>query len=552
MNAGNNGKGAISLKLMISLLVALLLVPLAAVGVQAAPGDVVLVSTNAGGLQGDANCQWPRMTPDGRYVAFQSSSTNLIPGVSGQQIYRKDLQTGEIRLVSARPGGTQGNNPSSYPDISSDGRYVVFYTQATNLITPNTTGTQVFRKDLETGEVRLVSANAGGAEGDALSYYPRISSDGRYVAFHSNATNLVTPATTGLQVFRKDMETGEVDLASADAGGTYGDGGAAYIPDITPDGRYVCFTSTSTNLVIPATSGQELFRKDLETGEIKLVSSDAAGLESNPSNGYPSCTPDGRYVSFASNANQPYPRSGRPAGLPQGPGYGGDRIRLRGRRGGAGDGRLVHVFVHLGGRTLRGLRAPLPPTSSPGSVGGEVYRKDLSTATIILVSADAGGTQGDNNSSFPSMDPEGRYVAFHSNSTNLVTPNTTNNQVFRKELALPVPTITSISPAKGPAGTEVTIQGQDFRGERMSGYVTFGAIQATEYTAWSEGEIKCLVPPGGTGPMDVWVTTAGGASNRVDFVVTRRPFTWPRATPGRASRSTCAWAMRGSLPWRSP
>jgi Tol biopolymer transport system component len=162
--------------------------------------------------------------------------------------------------------------------MTPDGRYVVFHSIASNLV-PGVASQQVYRKDLQTGQIRLCSANAAGTQGDNASYYPVISSDGRYVAFYSQATNLVTPATVNMQVFRKDLETGEIELASANAGGTPGDGGAVYIPDITPDGRFVCFTSTSTNLVTPATAGQELFRKDMDTGEIKLVSSDAAGVE---------------------------------------------------------------------------------------------------------------------------------------------------------------------------------------------------------------------------------------------------------------------------------
>ena len=246
-----NRRRMTSLKLMISLLIALLIVPLATAGVVAAPGDVVLVSSDA--------------------------------------------------------AGAQGNNGSAWQRISSNGRYVVFHSTATNLVTPATTGQQVFRKDLLTGEVRLVSADAAGAQGNAASTFPVISDDGRYVAFHSQATNLVTPATSGLQVFRKDLVTGEVKLCSADAAGVQGNGAATYIPDISSDGRYVSFTSESTNLVTPATSGRELFSKDMLTGEVKLCSADAAGAESNLNNGYPSYSCDARYVSFFSNASNLIP-----------------------------------------------------------------------------------------------------------------------------------------------------------------------------------------------------------------------------------------------------
>ena len=121
---------------------------------------------------------------------------------------RAQAGPGDVVLVSSDTAGAQGNNESQYPRMSSDGRYVVFQSTATNLVTPATTNEQVFRKDLLTGEVKLCSADIGGVEGNAASFNPVISSDGRYVAFHSTATNLVAPATTNWQIFRKDMLTG--------------------------------------------------------------------------------------------------------------------------------------------------------------------------------------------------------------------------------------------------------------------------------------------------------------------------------------------------------
>ena len=125
-----------------------------------------------------------------------SVASNLISGVTGQQIYRKDLITGEVKLVSCDAAGAQGNNVSQSLAMSYDGRYVVFYSAATNLVTPATTGQQIFRKDLLTGEVKLVSCDASGVPGNSASAYPCISSDGRYVAFVSIATNLI-PGVSG-------------------------------------------------------------------------------------------------------------------------------------------------------------------------------------------------------------------------------------------------------------------------------------------------------------------------------------------------------------------
>jgi Tol biopolymer transport system component len=338
-------------------------------------GETILCSADAAGAQGNDISYSSSISSDGRYVAFFSVANNLIPGVSGIQVYRKDLLTGSILLVSCNAAGTQGDDFSASPKMSSDGRYVAFFSIATNLII-GVTGTQVFRKDLLTGDIMLCS-NAAGALGNGASRAPSITSDGRYVTFDSLSTNLVTPATTGQQVFRKDTVTGAVKLCSSNAAGSQGNGSSNY-HTIAPDGRYVTFDSLSTNLVTPATTGQQVFRKDLETGEVRLVSADATGTQGNSSSSSPDITPDGRYVAFSSFSTN-----------------------------------LI-----------------------AGVSGQHVYRKDLVTGGIILCSADPAGTPADNPNDYPAISSDGRFTAFHSNATNLI-PGVIGQQIFRKELVVP-------------------------------------------------------------------------------------------------------------------
>ena len=420
-----------------ALLLALLMLPFATAVVQAAPGDVELVSKDAAGLQGNNVSNWPRISADGNYIVFQSVATNLVtPNTTGQQVFRKNVLTGEVRLVSADSAGTQGNGASSLPVVSDDGRYVAFHSSSTNLVTPNTTGTEVFRKDMLTGEVKLVSANAAGTEGDGASSTPAISADGRYVAFYSSSTNLVSPATTGTQVFRKDLTTGEVKLASADAAGTQGNGGPVYWPDISSSGRYVSFTSTSTNLVTPATSGQELFSKDMLTGEIKLASSDAAGAESNNANGYPSYSDDARYVSFASNATNLIPAVGFQQVYRKDLISGAIALVSADASGAQGIGMSTYSSLSADGRFVA-FDSSATNLVAPATTGNQIFRKDMAGGEVLLASSTAAGAQGNLFSSAASMTPDARYVAFHSSATNLVTPATTGTQIFRKELTAP-------------------------------------------------------------------------------------------------------------------
>ncbi|MBC7230291.1 MAG: PD40 domain-containing protein [Actinobacteria bacterium] len=421
------------------LLLALLLLALPAGSAQAAPGDIAVVSSEAAGTLGNSASSCPVISSDGRYVAFRSRATNLVtPATSGLQVFRKDTETGEVRLVSANAAGEQGNGFSTTTAISADGRYVAFYSDSTNLVTPGTSEQQVFRKDMVTGEVRLVSANAAGTQGNHPSSLSSISADGRYVAFNSRATNLVTPATSGLQVFRKDTETGEVRLVSANAAGAQGNGVVhPFEPDISLDGRFVCFTSDSTDLVAPATSGREIFRKDMETGEVALVSANAAGAESNMSNGFPSCSGDGRFVSFTSNADNLIP------GVPAGQVYRKDMVSgaivlvSSDAVGNPADLGSQYSSISEDGRyvALQSNATNLVDGDANGKL--DIFRKDLVTWKMELVSASAAGVQGDDHSEYPVISGDGRYVAFHSSATNLIPTPTTTEQVFRKELAAP-------------------------------------------------------------------------------------------------------------------
>ena len=132
-------------------------------------------------------------------MAFHSSATNLVNGDtnSAYDIFVHDRETGKTTRVSVRTNGVQGDGNSYYPSISSDGRYVAFYSYATNLVNGDTNDVyDIFVHDRQTGETRRVSVRTNGVQGDGNSAYPSISG-GRYVAYESEATNLVNKDTNG-------------------------------------------------------------------------------------------------------------------------------------------------------------------------------------------------------------------------------------------------------------------------------------------------------------------------------------------------------------------
>ena len=156
------------------------------------------VSAASDGTESNSSSYQPSISADGRYVAFYSDANNLISGDTNgtSDIFVHDRQTGTTERVSAASDGTEGNSYSSEPSISADGRYVAFYSDANNLVSGDTNGTSdIFVHDRQTETTERVSAASDGTESNSSSYQPSISADGRYVAFYSDANNLVSRDT---------------------------------------------------------------------------------------------------------------------------------------------------------------------------------------------------------------------------------------------------------------------------------------------------------------------------------------------------------------------
>jgi len=194
-------------------------------------------------------------------VAFTSGATNLVPGDSGSypDVFVHDTQTGTTSRVSVDSAGVEGNGSSVFPSISADGRYVTFYSTASNLVSGDTNGeTDIFLHDTVSDVTTRVSVDSSGMQGDNDSFSPVISGNGRYVAFWSRARNLVAD-DTNLQddVFFHDTITGNTARVSLDAQGAESMNGSSREPAISADGRYVAFETSATNLVTNDTNGHQ-------------------------------------------------------------------------------------------------------------------------------------------------------------------------------------------------------------------------------------------------------------------------------------------------------
>ena len=330
------------------------------------------LSIDSSGAQGNNDSCEPMLSEDGRYVAFSSRAANLVPGDTNgiSDVFVHDRQTQAIERVSVDSNGVQGDSSSFTPSISADGRYVAFHSIATNLVSGDTNGSpDIFVHDRQTQAIERVSVDSNGVQGDSESYAPSISADGRFVSFESTATNLVSGDTNGYSdIFVHDRQTKTTERVSVDSSGVEGDSDSL-APSISADGRFVAFYSIATNLVSGDTNGySDIFVDDRQTKTTERVSVDSSGVEGDSESVAPSISAGGRFVSFESAATN----------------------LVSGDTNGFFD-----IFVY-----------------------------DLQTNAIQRLSVDSNGVQGDSDSNMASISADGRYVAFHSYATNLVSGDT--------------------------------------------------------------------------------------------------------------------------------
>jgi Tol biopolymer transport system component len=396
-------------------------------------GTTQRVNTGAGGVQanGPSRVFFSSISTDGRYVVFSSRATNLVAGDTNgvEDVFVRDCQSGTTERVSVGAGGAQSNQVSHSGTITPDGAYVAFYSEAANLVANDTNGfADVFVRDRAGATTERVSLATGGTQGDFVSLEPSISSDGRFVAFYSGAANLVPGDTNGTyDVFLRDRQSGATERVSVATGGTQGDSASVY-PSISADSRFVAFYSAATNLVAGDTNAAaDVFVHDRLMDTTERVDVDSSGSQPDGGAGIASISGDGRYVAFASYATNLVPdddthgysdifvrdrlhvvRTTEMVSVDSS-GVQGNSVSLWGSI--SGDGR--YVAFRSGSRLA----------NDPGSFY-DIFVRDLQSGTTECASVDSSesGANGDSTSSFISAD--GRYVAFNSLASNLVTGDT--------------------------------------------------------------------------------------------------------------------------------
>ena len=275
-------------------------------------GETTRVSVATGG--GQAAGSWTYLddlSADGRYVAFSSSATNLVPGDTDgdYDVFVHDRATGVTTRVSLASGGAQTEGDACCGSLSDDGRYVSFSSWATNLVAGDTNGYgDVFVHNRLTGDTSRVSVATWGGQANYYSYGGALSADGRIVVFASAANNLAYGDSNGLwDVFAHDRLTRTTTRVSVGPGGlqaTAHSGGPTFPPPaVSADGRYVTFMSNASNLVAGDTNGvSDVFVHDRVTATTARVSVGSGGVQANAWSREAAVNADGRYVAFLSDA----------------------------------------------------------------------------------------------------------------------------------------------------------------------------------------------------------------------------------------------------------
>ncbi len=383
----------------------------------------------------------PSISADGRFVAFSSFSSDLVPEDTNDEsdVFVRDLQEQATQLVSVATGGDQANSSNFDPSISADGTSVAFSSDASNLVPGDgNDASDVFVRDLTDGTTERVSVDAAGDDPNGSSFAPSVSADGRFVAFESFASDLIAGDDGFDGVFVRDLLENTTVRASVSDDGESRSGSE---PSIGADGDVVAFSSFDSDLVAGDDNGQvDVFVRDLGAGTTDRVSVAPDGTDADAFSEDPSISGDGRVVAFSSRATNlaggalggvsnvfarnvedeatqrvSVPRDGEAGALL--------RAAFSSEAAVSGDGR----FVAFSSDALDLV---------PGDDNGfeDVFVRDAVDGSVERVSVATDGGDADSPSSAPSISADGRYVAFVSFAFNLVDDGTIGGGIFVRDL----------------------------------------------------------------------------------------------------------------------
>jgi Tol biopolymer transport system component len=376
---------------------------------------------------------YPSISGSGRYVVFESGSANLVPGDTNMEtdVFVRDRKTGRTERVSVRSNGAQANSWSGYASVSANGRFVSFTSEASNLVAGDTNGVQdIFVHDRRTGRTTRASVDSRGRQGNDDSSASDISATGRFVVVSSTATNLVRDDANGYEdLFVHDRVTGTTRLVSVRSNGAQANAAAGNVDpgSISADGRFITFHTAASNLVKDDDNAvADVFVRDRVAGKTTRVSVSSAGDEANGSSRDASISGDGKLVSFTSDATNLFGSDAngdqdifvhnRNQGTTRRISVSSADEEADGFSGSpsiSGDGRYV-AFESFAENLI---------ANDTNNVT-DVFIRDRKRQTTVRVSLTNAGAEGNSESSYPFISANGRFVAFQSSATNLIGNDT--------------------------------------------------------------------------------------------------------------------------------
>ena len=408
--------------------------------------STLLVSQNSSGTSSNNVSQIADIDDSGRYIVFESIATNLstVNTLGLSQIYRKDTVTGEVTIVSVNATGQEAaNNASFNPRISSNGRYVVFESRATNLDPSISTGgiNQIYLKDLEDGSVEITSRDVNDAPDNSLNTAAnaRVSTDGRFVVFESADPDLspIMGINGITQVYLKDLSDGSVEMISQTSGGVAGEDYSGN-PDMTPNGSHIVFESIANNLTGSGSLRQIMIRSTTVPANLWEICVNSSDLDATQDCFNPSISDDGQLVTFELNQD----------GFESNDNNGFTDIYLR--LASAGPTRLVSLnswgtqsptngdstdaSISGNGEFIVFKSTATDILPSPGTnSSGHIYVRDVTTALydVIRVNNPESGSEATASTDSPVISGDGRYVAFDSIEQYTLTDDIGLRDVFR-------------------------------------------------------------------------------------------------------------------------
>lgn len=346
-------------------------------------------SGNDGTTAGGSGFQEVAISNDGRYVAFISRASDLVPNDTNNaaDVFVRDRQMQTTTRVSVATGGTQATadamgRAAENVNISGNGQFVVFGTWATNMVAGDTNNQEdVYLHDRNTGVTERISLSATGAQPNQLMRSSAISFDGRFVAFDGSATNIMVGTPGGYYI--RDRMTNTIDYASRATGATGSGANSACCGDISDDGRWVMFQTAVSLEAADTNAAGDLYLRDRQNNTTVRLSVDANGNQGTSSNG-----PGGAFT-----------------------------------RNGAMDaaGRFVAMHTPCGFDPIRDLNDPL----------SDVYVRDRTIPTTYLLDRIPATGAAAGPSVRPRMSANGTFITFESISPNLVTPDNTPSDIYR-------------------------------------------------------------------------------------------------------------------------